>query len=186
MAFIRSYARQGDPLGSPLYRAGLLVRPKLTNVRRGPGIVPGRFFTPSHPFGYMRSRAFAGDPFLGKLFKKAGKALKKVTLKGVVKGVASVAKFAAPLILPGVGGALAGALLGGGGGSAAQEAAPVYAEPAAPASPVMDPAMFRAMLEQYIAEQQAQQAAQEQAMLAQWQYMQAMQSPSFSASPWRF
>ena len=86
MAFIRSYARQGDPLGAAFIRAGVLARPRV-GPRRGPGfqITQGRFFTPSHPSGYMRAQAMAGDPFLGKFFKGIKKAAKKITLKGVVK-----------------------------------------------------------------------------------------------------
>ena len=62
MAFIRSYARQGDPLGAAFIRAGVLARPRV-GPRRGPGfqITQGRFFTPSHPSGYMRAQAMAGD-----------------------------------------------------------------------------------------------------------------------------
>jgi hypothetical protein len=187
MAFIRSYARQGDPLGTAFYRAGVLTRGAMNPARRGPGITPTlhtKFFTPSHPSGYLRSQLLAGDPFLGKLFKGIKKAAKKITLKGVVKGVGTVAKFAAPLVLGGGVGALAAGLLGGGGGSAPQEAAPVAYEPAPPAFDQQ--AAFRAMLEQWIAEQQAQQAQQEAAALAQWQVMQGFQNPSFAPNAWRF
>jgi hypothetical protein len=177
MAFIRSYKRQGDPLGA-MMRAGVLVRPQIGRGRRGPGLGA------THPRGYMRSDMLQGDPFLGKMFKGIGKALKKVTLKGAVKAVGSVAKFAAPILLPGVGGALAGALLGGGGGGGAAPPVAVEAEPAAAA---MDQqAMFRAMLEQWIAEQQAAQEAQQAAAFAQWQAAQQFASPSFAPNAWRF
>jgi len=188
MAFIRSYARQGDPLGTAVYRAGKLSLGKLSATRRGPGIVPTagtRFFIPSHPRGYMRAQVFAGDPFLGGFFKGIKKAAKKITLKGVVKGVGSVAKFAAPLLLPGVGGALAGALLGGGGSQAQPAATPEVFEAPAPAA-FDQQAAFRAYLEQWIAEQQALQAAQQAQAVAQWQMMQGLQSPSFAPGAWGF
>lgn len=190
MAFIRSYARQGDPLAS-LYRSGVLVRPAISPVRRGPGVNPTqltRFFTPSHPRGYLRAQVMAGDPFLGKMFKGIKKAAKKITLKGVVKGVANVAKFAAPLVLPGVGGALAGALLGGGGSQASDQAAPEVLEAPAPAPAVGvdQQAAFRAMLEQWIAEQQAAQLEAERAALAQWQMQQSMSYPMFAPGAWGY
>jgi hypothetical protein len=61
----------------------------------------------SHPIGLRRGPAFRGDPFLGKLFKKAGKALKKITLKGAVKAVGGVARTVLPIVAPGVGSVVA-------------------------------------------------------------------------------
>lgn len=179
MAFIRSYAAQGDPLPRTHMRAGQLGLPRgFVRPRVGPGHTypVNRFYVPSHPGGYRRTDLLAGDPFLGKMFKGLKKAAKKITLKGVVKGVGKVASFAAPLI-PGVGG-LVGAALAGRGGGGEPQAAP---EATAPAPPSMDAATFRALIEQYIAEQQAIQEAQ---LMAQQQQLQAMQNPFWAGNPW--
>lgn len=169
MAFIRSYAAQGDPYPRTLMRAGhLVVRSPLPRPRSGPGPsrrpATVRDYLQTHPDGFLRAQALAGDPFLGKLFKKAGKALKKVTLKGVVKGVGNIVKKVAPIasvLVPGVGGLVAsgiGALAGGGGSEAAPvvEALPV-AEPVAPLEPSLEEqqAMFDTWLQQYVAELRA-------------------------------
>jgi len=180
MAFIRSYAAQGDPIARTHMRAGRIVLPRpFVRPRVGPGFTHGnRFVIPSHVGGFKRRDGLAGDPFLGKLFKKVGKALKKVTLKGVVKGVANVAKIAAPLVLPGIGGLVAGAFLNRGGPtSEAPPTEPVYE--AAPAAQSFDPAMLRAMIEQYMQEQYAAQQLAEMQAIQQYQQMAAMRQPGF-------
>lgn len=146
MAFIRAYQRfRGDPFAVSLstIRAGQLLPRRLPVVaapRRKAGtpaallpILGGGVPLPT-TFGRPNWLGpAAGDPFLGKLFKKAGKALKKVTLKGVVKGVANVAKVVAPIALPGIGGLAAGLIA-----SRVATGAPPPAEYAEPiAAPVM-------------------------------------------------
>lgn len=165
MAFIRNFAAQGDPYPRSFMRAGhLVVRSPLPRPRSGPvPVMPRRTmlrdYLATHPDGYLRAQALSGDPFLGKMFKKVGKALKKVTLKGVVKGVGKAVSAVAPIasLLPGVGGLAAGAigaLTGGGGRSEAAPVveAPPVVDPAATAGPTFEDqeAMFQQWLAEYV------------------------------------
>lgn len=147
MAFIRSYRQQGDPFPASFYRGGLLVRspfakPRVTPSRLTPTARPVALpdYRTMFPLGYRRSDLMLGDPFLGKLFKKAGKALKKVTLKGVVKGVGNVVRAVAPVasvLLPGVGGLVASAIAAR-AASSAPAPDPVIELPVATTMPVLD------------------------------------------------
>lgn len=145
MAFIRSYAAQGDPFLRSTMRAGQLVGMRQFAPPRGfgkrgspaasrPGFTPAEFAALRGTID-PRMRQWAGDPFLGKFLKRAFKPPKFIRKLQPLKAVANVVKKVAPIaasLVPGLGGIAAGLI--------ASKVATAAPPPVAQAEPVFEAA----------------------------------------------